>query len=110
MRIVKDVLGILEIDPVSGKIWLNSPECILRASNLKFLNIEEKYSRIDITGNNVIMFPREDHIKDEDLFIKNYIEILCEKINMDSQDKNKTLLIIDEIVQKIKHKIIGDNK
>lgn len=56
MVITKDViLGSLEIDPDKGCIWLNTSQCILRIYGLKFHNITEKFSMIDINGSKAFM-------------------------------------------------------
>ena len=50
----KITLGVLEVDPQQGTIWLNTPNCcVLRISGLKFSNFKEKFSTIDIRENNV---------------------------------------------------------
>jgi|LSQX01.1.fsa_nt_gb hypothetical protein len=50
-------IGSLDVDPDNGKIWLNCPECLLRIQNIRFSNIEEKFSMIDINGVDATMFP-----------------------------------------------------
>lgn len=48
MRIVKNVIGTLEIDSDSKTIYVNSlDQCLLRLTKLKFLNFSEKFSTID---------------------------------------------------------------
>jgi hypothetical protein len=58
MVISKNIsVGILDVDPDAGKIWLNGPNCILRVQDLEFKNKEEKFCMIDINGRVVTMYP-----------------------------------------------------
>jgi len=48
MRIVKNVIGTLEIDSNSKTVYVNSlDKCLLRLTKLKFLNFNEKFSTLD---------------------------------------------------------------
>jgi hypothetical protein len=48
MRIVKNVIGTLEIDSNSKTVYVNSlDKCLLRLTKLKFLNFNEKFSMLD---------------------------------------------------------------
>ena len=53
MRVVKKILlGSLELEPETGKIWLcDLNGCVLRVSKLDFQNNLEKFDMIDISGN-----------------------------------------------------------
>ena len=77
MRISKNiVVGELDIDTESGRIWLNSPNCILRIHGIDFKNISEKFSMIDINKESAHMIPGE---MDTD-YISQSIENMCNMI------------------------------
>ena len=67
-------VGSLDVDSDSGKIWLNSPDCILRIQNLKFNHVINKFAMIDINGNDAFMIPG-------DFGTNKYTEFL-EKLNV----------------------------
>lgn len=92
MKLVKRVTGLLEVDPDSGKIWLNSISgCLLRVNNLKFENDMEKFTTIDIRDNVAVFHNSslESDIEFE-LFINNLIDtISLEKINLSPESITK---------------------
>jgi len=98
MMISKNVqVGSLEIDVNNGKIWLNSPGCILRIQNIRFNNLEEKFSMIDINGSNASMIPGDYPPTDYDCFLEKLNMSMLPKIcNMENSEK-----FLDELYIKI---------
>jgi len=90
----------LDVEPDLGKIWLNSPNCILRIQNLKFNHVEDKFAMIDIKGEEAFMIPG-------DLGTSNYTDFL-EKLNfiilpkIYSEDDKDSKQFLDSLYSKIK--------
>lgn len=61
--IQKNIIGTLEIDPSSNKIWLNTIEgkCVLRVSGIEFKNIIQKFEQIDINKDSVYLLGTNPH-------------------------------------------------
>jgi hypothetical protein len=55
MIISKNIIGTIDIDTTTGRVWLNAPNCILRIQGLEFKELKEKFSMIDISGNKASM-------------------------------------------------------
>jgi hypothetical protein len=55
MIISKNIIGTIDIDTITGRVWLNAPNCILRIQGLEFKELKEKFSMIDISGNKASM-------------------------------------------------------
>lgn len=84
--------GMIDIEPEEGKLWINCPNCILRIQNLRFNKIEEKYSIIEINGNDAWMISGsspEDFISK---FIENLVPIILEKIERKSDSEIREFL------------------
>jgi len=97
----------LEIDPVGGKIWMNAPNCILRIDGLKFKNIEDKFSMIDIQENSACMISGKLENEDFSIFLEKISNIIIPKLlSMNSEDRSK---YIDNIFLKIEEEIKNDD-
>ena len=92
-------VATLEIDPDSGTIWLNTTKCLLRISKLKFVNVEENFSMIDIDGSNAVMTPTDLTIEATEenvelsMFLSNITNLLSFELDNNKKiiDKNKFL-------------------
>jgi len=98
-------IGTLDIEPEAGKIWLNCPNCILRIKNVKFNKIEEKFSMIDINGQDAWMLPgslNTEPIGDFLEKISNFILPKVFEMNIDDEKNflDKLSLLIKEEVDK----------
>lgn len=97
-------VGSLDVDPESGKIWLNSPACILRIQGVEFKHIEEKFAMIDVLGNHAYMIPG-------DFGLTKYTEFL-DKLNMSLHSRiydlseEDTQNFLDSLYEKIQDHII----
>ena len=86
MRIVKNIsLAELVVDPKNGKIWVNSPNCVLRIQGINFKNIKEKFSMIDINGSNASMLEGSLATSEMNDFIEKIISIIISK-NYNTQE------------------------
>ena len=67
-------IGLAEmlIDPDLGRIWINTLNCVLRIQGINFKDKREKFSMIDINGNNGAMI--EGNLSDSP--INDFIEKL----------------------------------
>jgi hypothetical protein len=98
-------IGSLDIDPENGKIWLNCPNCLIRIQNIKFHLIEEKFSMIDISGEDAWMIPSNSSEDQYSNFIEQIISYIYPiVIKMTDEEKIKYLdklsLIIKEDIDK----------
>ena len=57
MRIIKQILASVEMEPTEGKIWINNllGGCFLRIQGLNFKNILQKFNFIDINKTNATL-------------------------------------------------------
>jgi len=86
VRIVKNIsLAELVVDPKNGKIWVNSPNCVLRIQGINFKNIKEKFSMIDINGSNASMLEGSLATSEMNDFIEKIISIIISK-NYNTQE------------------------
>jgi len=46
MVISKDIIGTIDIDTQTGRVWVNAPNCILRIKGLQFKDIKEKFKHL----------------------------------------------------------------
>jgi hypothetical protein len=96
-------IGSLDIDPEGGRIWLNCPNCLLRIQNLRFNKFEEKFSMIEINGNDVWMMP--GNLADEPYsdFLEKITSYIIPKMYELCGDDNEKLL--DVLSLKIKEEL-----
>ena len=92
MRVVKKILlGSLELEPETGKIWLcDLTGCVLRISKLDFKNNLEKFDMIDISENKVYMTKNgvDQIISDEVIGkLEEVINLLLLKVSQESKPK-----------------------
>ena len=95
--------GSLDIDPEGGRIWLNCPNCLLRIQNLRFNRIEEKFSMIDINGNDVLMIPGNLVNEPFSDFLEKITSFIIPKMAEITSDESEKLL--DQLSLKIKEEI-----
>jgi hypothetical protein len=79
------------VDPEQGKLWVNGPNCILRIQGLKFQNIREKFSMIDINGSDAFMLEGDLSTSD----IHDFIEKMCFIIINNNYSKEDMDFILD---------------
>jgi hypothetical protein len=96
-------IGSLDIDPEGGRIWLNCPNCLLRIQNLRFNRIEEKFSMIDINGNDVLMIPGNLVNEPFSDFLEKITSFIIPKMSEITSDESEKLL--DQLSLKIKEEI-----
>ena len=101
MRLIKNVIGTLEVDTDAKTIWLNSlSRCLLRLKG-DFLVPEEKFSSIDGKVS-FIHFDRED---DDDLsaekFMPNIISLVIFLISMIRDNKIQDAKFFGEVEKEI---------
>lgn len=96
-------IGSLDIDPEGGRIWLNCPNCLLRIQNLRFNRIEEKFSMIDINGNDVLMIPGNLVNEPFSDFLEKITSFIIPKMAEITIDESEKLL--DQLSLKIKEEI-----
>jgi hypothetical protein len=96
-------IGSLDIDPEGGRIWLNCPNCLLRIQNLRFNKVEEKFSMIDINGNDVWMIP--GNLVDEPYsdFLEKITSSIIPKIS--EMSLNEREILLDRLSLKIKEEL-----
>jgi hypothetical protein len=96
-------IGSLDIDPEGGRIWLNCPNCLLRIQNLRFNKVEEKFSMIDINGNDVWMMP--GNLVDEPYsdFLEKITSSIIPKVS--EMTLNEREILLDRLVLKIKEEL-----
>lgn len=96
-------IGSLDIDPKGGRIWLNCPNCLLRIQNLRFNKVEEKFSMIDINGNDVWMMP--GNLVDEPYsdFLEKITSSIIPKVS--EMTLNEREILLDRLVLKIKEEL-----
>lgn len=105
MIISKDIIGTIDIDTSTGRIWVNAPNCVLRIQNLKFKDreVKEKFSMIDINGSNVSVIEGDLVLDDKGLvrFILDLFSSLSYHFMKGRvKDKDKLLRDICEEVSK----------
>jgi len=100
-------LSTLDIDVENGKIWLNGISCILRIQNLNFKQIEEKFSMIEINGNDAYMYPGDSLNKEYSNFLENITTLIYAKILVMSHTEKIDFL--DNLINMIKKEIENDN-
>jgi hypothetical protein len=99
VEIVKRIsVAELSIDPERGKLWLNSPNCILRMQGISFKNIREKFSMIDINGANASMVEGDLATSDIHDFIEKVSNMAI--INNYNDDDMKNILTMLELFNK----------
>lgn len=84
--------GELEIEPEEGKLWLNCPNCLLRIQNIRFNNVEEKFTMIDLDGIDATMYPGKLETDDYSDFIENISMSILPKFFSFDSDKRKNML------------------
>jgi len=93
MRIKKNLsLAILEVDTKTGKLWLNSPGCVLRISGIEFINksITDKFSFIDIIDNKAVLIKGEaSSYFDENL--NDFLIQLIQLMHLNLQEKTNII-------------------
>lgn len=96
-------IGSLDIDPEGGRIWLNCPNCLLRIQNLRFNKFEEKFSMIEINGNDVLMIP--GNLVDEPYsdFLEKITSSIIPKVS--EMTLNEREILLDRLVLKIKEEL-----
>ena len=96
-------IGSLDIDPEGGRIWLNCPNCLLRIQNLRFNKVEEKFSMIEINGNDVLMIP--GNLVDEPYsdFLEKITSSIIPKVS--EMTLNEREILLDRLVLKIKEEL-----
>jgi len=77
--IKKHVIGVLEVDPSSKKLWLNTIDgkCLIRISGLEFKNHLQKFSQLDISKGTAHMIPYDES---ETEAVENNLTIFFTKI------------------------------
>lgn len=101
MHIEKKIyIASIVVDPKNGKIWLNSPNCLLRIQDVNFKHIEEKFEMIDIKGKDVFMIPGDLGLSKYSEFLEKLNRIIYPKIYNLSEDQTENFL--NEIYNKIK--------
>ncbi len=112
MVISKDIIGTIDIDTQSGRVWLNAPNCILRIQDLQFNGIKEKFSMIDISGNKASMI-EGDLVLDDKRLVRFILDLFSSLsfhfINGRIKDKDKFIDLMYEEVSKMieKHTLVG---
>jgi hypothetical protein len=95
--------GVIDVDTESGRIWINCPTCILRIQDINFNQPQEKFSMIDIKGNNAYMYPGDLPNKELGNFLETITMIilpLISEMNIENQQK-----FLDDLVIKIKEEL-----
>lgn len=92
------------VDPEAGKIWLNAPNCVLRIQGIKFRNSREKFSMIDINGDDASMLEGDLATTDVHDFIEKVSSIVINN-NFSQEDLDKTLSLVNAVAI-----CKGDNK
>jgi len=95
--------GVLDIEPESGRIWFNCPNCLIRIQNLRFNTIEEKFTMLDINGPDVTMVPGKLESDSYIDFLESITECVLPKFLTMSDDDKKDFL--EKILLKIKGEI-----
>jgi hypothetical protein len=90
--------GEIDVNPDEGKIWINCPNCILRIQNIRFNKIEEKFSMIEINGNEAWMMQGSFSEDPLSIFIEKLIPILLEKF----KSSDEIQLFLDNLLMKIR--------
>lgn len=90
-------LSSLQVEPEQGKLWLNSPNCVLRICGLTFKEDFNTFSMIDIINNNAFVVKEED--EEQDVLTKfltdaaNYLKFEIDN-NTNILDKEKFLEMV----------------
>lgn len=112
MVISKDIIGTIDIDTQTGRIWVNAPNCILRIQGLQFKDTKEKFSMIDISGNKASMI-EGDLVLDDKRLVRFILDLFSSLsfhfMNGRIQDKDKFIdAMYDEVSKMIdKHTLVG---
>ena len=97
MNIVKNItLAEFMVEPEEGKIWINAPNCVLRVQGLKFRNIREKFSMIDVNGDDATMIEANSPI----YYMHESIEEIaytCISNDFSKEDMDKILTVVKAI-------------
>ena len=96
-------IGSLDIDPEGGRLWLNCPNCLLRIQNLRFNKVEEKFSMIDINGNNVWMIPGNMTTEPYSDFLEKISSSIIPKLFL--MDSEQSELLMDKLSLIIKEEM-----
>ena len=100
MRLIKNVIGTLEVDSSSKTIWLNSlGRCVLRLKG-NFLVSEEKFSSIDGTVSSVHFAKGDDYFSAEK-FMPNIISLVVFLISMIDDNKIQDPKFFEEVEKEI---------
>jgi len=91
----------LLIDPTLGRIWVNSPNCVLRINGIKFKNQREKFSMIDINGSEGVMIEGDLSTSKLNSFIEKIINLAILN-NFSDEFMNDTLKLIEYSIDKEK--------
>lgn len=112
MVISKDIIGTIDIDTQTGRVWVNAPNCILRIQGLQFKDTKEKFSMIDISGNKASMI-EGDLVLDDKRLVRFILDLFSSLsfhfMNGRIQDKDKFIdAMYDEVSKMIdKHTLVG---
>lgn len=112
MVISKDIIGTIDIDTQTGRVWINAPNCILRIQGLQFKDTKEKFSMIDISGNKASMI-EGDLVLDDKRLVRFILDLFSSLsfhfMNGRIQDKDKFIdAMYDEVSKMIdKHTLVG---
>ena len=88
----------LLVDPILGRIWVNSPNCVLRINGIKFKNQREKFSMIDINGSDGVMIDGDLSTSDINSCIEKLTSIMI--LNSWSKDNMDNLIDVAENLKK----------
>lgn len=110
MRLIKNVIGTLEVDPKAKKIWLNSlGKCVLRMGNLNFIGKfeNEKFSAIDGTPTGIILC-RDKGDETSEKFIPSIISLVGFFVSMIESGKIQDVRFFEHLEKEIS-KIVSKN-
>lgn len=92
-------LSSLQVEPKQGKLWLNSPNCVLRICGLTFKEDFNTFSMIDIINNNAFVVKGRYEDEEQNILTKfltdvaNYLKFEIDN-NMNILDKEKFLEMV----------------
>lgn len=111
MIISKNIsFGTIDVDVKNGKIWVNTPNCVLRISGIKFNKQEEKFSMIDIINNEAVMLNENNSSLISETLFSNFLEklimIVLPKICSMTEEESINFLdsLVIEVQENIKNK------
>jgi hypothetical protein len=105
VRLIKNVIGTLEVDPSSKTIWLNSlGRCVLRLRG-DFVATEEKFSIIDGRISSAYLAPDKDNDLKSEKFMPNIISLVGFLISEIENDKIQGSKFFEQIEKEISRMI-----